>query len=61
METCSYTRIYYIPNQEGFKIKLLELMHSCPWGGHSSFDKTIHKVSRGVWPQGCSQKVRQEL
>ncbi|XP_042950090.1 uncharacterized protein LOC122282205 [Carya illinoinensis] len=54
-----YKNRLYIPDQMEFKNKLLELTHSSPWGGHSGYDKSAHRMRRDFYWPGMKRDLKQ--
>lgn len=54
-----YKHRLYVAQDKPFKIKLLNLFHSSPMGGHSGFEKTLHRFIREFYWPSLRSKVKE--
>ncbi|XP_075666089.1 uncharacterized protein LOC142635932 [Castanea sativa] len=48
----------YLRTCDSLKIAILQQVHDGPWGGHSGFLKTLHRVQRDFYWPGLRKDVR---
>lgn len=53
-------RFYFSPNSP-FRSKVLTLLHNSPWGGHSGYHKTYHRVKSDFYWPGLKATVRAHI
>lgn len=54
-----YKNRLVVAEDQEFRLRLLHLLQTSPMGGHSSYDKTLHRVRRDFHWQGMKTYVKQ--
>ncbi|KAF5462657.1 hypothetical protein F2P56_018645 [Juglans regia] len=56
-----YKQRLVVADDAAFKQKLLQLVHSSALGGHSGYDKTLHRLRRDFYWEGMKKNVKEYI